>query len=219
MVHPSNLPGTAAARYGTDDRLVGMTAAHEAFRRDLTRLAMVATPANLLIPARRQSIMNGWTVFKNQMHKHHNAEDTFIWPRLRERLAGSEAALSVLGEMDAEHELIAPLLAAVDDAFARPDGDVAGVIGELVTTLSYHLGHEEREAIPMIGEALSDQEWDAVTADIRQAGTSSVAEYLPWLTDGVTDQEAAAILRILPPPLHAAYRQEWKPGYDGVSHW
>jgi hypothetical protein len=71
----------------------------------------------------------------------------------------------------------------------------------------------------MIGEALPGQERAAAAADIRQAGISSVAEYLPWLTDGVPDQEAEAIQRILPPPLHAAYRQEWKPNHDRASRW
>jgi iron-sulfur cluster repair protein YtfE (RIC family) len=203
-----------------DDRLIAMNAAHAAFRRDLRRLAAVATPANLAEPGRHGSILTGWTIFKNQMRKHHAAEDTFIWPRLRERLATSEAAISTLDEMDAEHELIDPLLAAVDDAFGRPDpGGVAGVIDELTAKLSYHLDHEEREALPMIGEALSDQEWEAVTADIRQDGRSSAAEYIPWLTDGVSDAEAKRIATILPPPMVAAYRDVWKPAYDNLSRW
>lgn len=217
----AELPRTGAARYGADDRLTGMTAAHAAFRRDLTHLAAVAAgPGQLTDPVRRQAVMNGWGVFKNQMRKHHHAEDHFIWPRLRLRLAASQAALSVLAEMDAEHERIDPLLAAVDVAFAdRVGGDVAGAIGELVTVLSGHLAHEERDAIPMIGEALSDEEWAVVTADIRQHGMSSVAEYLPWLTDSVSPQETEQIMGLLPPPLRIVYRQEWKPSYDGVRHW
>ena len=52
-----NLPGTNAARHGTGDAdLTIMIAAHDAFRRDLTRLARTASAANLSDPARRQPI-------------------------------------------------------------------------------------------------------------------------------------------------------------------
>ena len=111
------LPGTDAARHGTGDAdLTIMIAAHDAFRRDLTRLARTASAANLSDPARRRSVAAGWDLFKRQLHLHHTAEDEVIWPVLRPRLAHSQAALSVLDAMEAEHELIDPLLAAVEHA-------------------------------------------------------------------------------------------------------
>src|SRR5580704_7593529 len=117
-----NLPGTDAARHGTGDAdLTIMIAAHDAFRRDLTRLARTAGAAN--DPARRQSVHAGWELFKRELHIHHTAEDEIIWPALRPRLAYSPAALSVLAAMEAEHELIDPLLAAVDEQFAAAGGD------------------------------------------------------------------------------------------------
>ena len=55
------LPGTDAARHGTGDAdLTIMLAAHDAFRRDLTRLARTASAANLADPARRQPVAAGW---------------------------------------------------------------------------------------------------------------------------------------------------------------
>ena len=113
-----NLPGTDAARHGTGDAdLTIMLAAHDAFRRDLTRLARAAAAADLSDPARRQSVAAGWELFKRELHLHHTAEDELIWPVLRPRLAHSEHALSVLDAMEEEHERIDPLLAAVDAAF------------------------------------------------------------------------------------------------------
>ena len=102
-----------------------MLAAHDAFRRDLTRLARAASAANLSDPARRQSIAAGWDMFKRQLHMHHTAEDELIWPALRPRLAHSQAALSVLAAMAAEHERIDPLLAATCDHRARPGSATA----------------------------------------------------------------------------------------------
>jgi hypothetical protein len=116
------LPGTDAARHGTGDAdLTIMLAAHDAFRRDLTRLARAAGTAN--DPARRRPVAAGWELFKRELHLHHTAEDEIIWPALRDRLEHSQAALSVLDEMEAEHERIDPLLAAVDAEFARQPAD------------------------------------------------------------------------------------------------
>src|ERR1700733_4658031 len=117
------LPGTDAARHGAGDAdLTIMLAAHDAFRRDLTRLARAAASADLSDPARRRSVAAGWDLFKRELHIHHTAEDEVIWPVLRPRLVHSEAALSVLDAMEDEHERIDPLLAAVDAAFTQRDG-------------------------------------------------------------------------------------------------
>jgi Hemerythrin HHE cation binding domain len=120
LMTTQRLPGTDAARHGTGDAdLTIMIAAHDAFRRDLTRLARAAAAADLSDPARRQSVAAGWDLFKRELHMHHTAEDQIIWPVLRPRLAYSEAALSVLDAMEEEHQRIDPLLAAVDAAFAQ----------------------------------------------------------------------------------------------------
>jgi hypothetical protein len=114
------LPGTDAARHGTGDAdLTIMLAAHDAFRRDLARLARAAASADLSDPARRQSVEAGWELLKRELHLHHTAEDELIWPALRPRLVHSEHALSALDAMEEEHERIDPLLAAVDAAFTQ----------------------------------------------------------------------------------------------------
>jgi iron-sulfur cluster repair protein YtfE (RIC family) len=215
-----SLPGTNAAKYGPGDRLIAMQAAHDAFRRDLERMARVATPANLRDPGRRQSILNGWAVFENQLLIHHKHEDRFLWPRLRQRMGGSAAAMSTLDAMDAEHALIDPLLEAVNHSFAH-DGEGAGeIIEEMTDKLGGHLGHEEREAMPMIGEALSDAEWKAVVSDIRKATKlSSAAQFMPWLSEGVDAEGEKTILSIMPPPARVVYRRVWKPKYTNVSRW
>ena len=214
------LPGTSAAKYGPGDRLIAMQAAHDAFRRDLERMARAATPANLRHPERRQSILNGWAVFENQLLIHHKHEDRFLWPRLRTRLAGSAAAMSTLDAMDAEHALIDPLLEAVNHSFANGGEGAGEVIDEMTGKLGGHLDHEEREAMPMIGEALSDAEWKAVVSDIRKATKlSSAAQFMPWLSDGVDARDEKTILSIMPPPARVVYRRIWKPKYTNVSRW
>ena len=214
------LPGTDAARHGTGDAdLTIMIAAHGAFRRDLTRLARTASAANLSDPARQQSIAAGWDTFKRQLHLHHTAEDELIWPMLRPRLAHSEAALSVLAAMEAEHELIDPLLAAVDGQL--PDGDrLADVIDALTSSLTGHLRHEERDGLPLIGIALTAAEWRGAGRKIASKnGLAAGSEMFAWILDGADREHAAATLGQLPSPLRLLYRALWKPRFERTPRW
>ena len=214
------LPGTDAARHGTwDADLTIMLAAHDAFRRDLTRLARTAGAANLSDPARRQSVAAGWDLFKRQLHLHHTAEDEIIWPVLRPRLAHSEAALSVLDAMEAEHERIDPLLAAVDAEFAGGDR-LADVIDALASELTGHLRHEERDGLPLIGVALTAAEWRGAGRKMASKnGLAASSEMFAWILDGTDREHAATTLGQLPPPLRLLYRALWKPRFDRTPRW
>jgi hypothetical protein len=219
------LPGTEAARHGTGDAdLAIMLAAHRAFRRDLTTLARVAASrsagASGTDPARRRSVAAGWELFKRQLHLHHTAEDTIIWPALRSRLAHSEHALSVLGEMEEEHARIDPLLAAVDAAFQGDQDGLSDVIGELASTLTGHLTHEERDGLPLIGVALTAAEWRGTGFKIaRRNGLSEGGEMFAWMLDGAAREDAAATLSSLPPPVRVLYRTVWQPRYQRTPRW
>jgi hypothetical protein len=214
------LPGTDAARHGTGDAdLTIMLAAHDAFRRDLTRLARTAAAANLSDPARRQSVAAGWELFKHQLHLHHTAEDELIWPVLRPRLAHSPAAQDTLSAMEAEHEQIDPLLAAVDAEFAGGDRP-ADVIDALTSALTGHLAHEERDGLPLIGVALTAAQWRGVGRKIASKnGLSNGSEMFAWMLDGADREHTAATLGQLPPPLRVLYRAVWKPRYAKTPRW
>lgn len=193
-----------------------MLAAHRAFRRDVTTLARAATRDNLRDPVRRVTVGAGWEMFRRQLLLHHEAEDAGVWPVLRARLA-EHAALSVLDEMVAEHSLIDPLLAAVDQAFDDERLPLGDVIGELASTLGGHLDHEERDALPLIGATLTDTEWLGVMAALEPA--PDLGELLPWLVDGLPTSDTADVLAMFPPWLTERYHGEWKPWYDAVSRW
>ena len=217
----SNLPGTDAARHGTGDAdLTIMLAAHAAFRRDLVRLAHItaASPAD---PSRHAAIQAGWETFKRQLHLHHTAEDTIIWPALRQRLDHSDHAQSVLDAMEEEHQLIDPLLAAVDAAFAEPDGSSLGdATAALTSQLTAHLTHEERDGLPLIGVALTAAEWRAAGFKIaRSSGLSDAGEMFAWLADGADKDTAATTIATLPPPARLIYRAIWKPRYQRTPRW
>jgi hemerythrin HHE cation binding domain-containing protein len=211
---------TNAARHGTGDAdLTIMLAAHDAFRRDLTRLARTASAAH--DPARRESVQAGWELFKRQLLMHHTTEDEIIWPALRARLDHSEAALSVLDAMEAEHELIDPLLAAVDAEFGRDGEDrVADVIDALTSSLTGHLRHEERDGLPLIGVALSAAEWRGLGRKMgTKNGMAAGAEMFAWILDSTDRDHSKATLAQLPPPLRVLYRTVWKPRFERTPRW
>jgi iron-sulfur cluster repair protein YtfE (RIC family) len=217
-----SLPGTDAARHGSGDTdLAVMIAAHDAFRRDLVSLAHAASRTRPADPVKRASISAGWEMFKTQLHMHHTSEDQLIWPNLAEKLSHSDAALSVLEAMEVEHGHIDPLLAAVDRAFADPESDrLADVTDALASDLTAHLNHEERDALPLIGVALTTKEWKAVTAQIgKQAGLSAGGAFFGWMLNNAPEDSKRAVLGSVPPPVRLLYRAIWKPKYDKTPRW
>jgi hypothetical protein len=225
-VTTNKLAGADAARHGTGDAdLTVMLAAHEALRRDLTGLAHAAaahaTGAGHGDPARRQAVQRGWAVFQRQLHIHHTAEDELVWPVLRERLAASDAARSVLEAMEAEHQQIDPLLAAVDRAMSGPGGD--GRLGDTVDVLTMalhgHLAHEERDALPLIGTALTAAEWRRVGRRIGLRNLRRAPEMFAWMLDGAEPEQARAAAGTLPPPARALYRAVWQPRFARQPRW
>ena len=117
--------------------------------------------------------------------------------------------------MEAEHERIDPLLAAVDSAFARRYDRLADVIDALTSSLTGHLGHEERDGLPLIGVALTAAEWRGVGRKIaRKNGLSGGPEMFAWILDGADRDARQATLGQLPPPLRLLYRALWKPRFE-----
>ena len=223
----SKLAGAQAARHGTGDAdLAVMLAAHAALRRDLTGLARAAAGPARRGPAQRAAVQRGWEVFQRQLHIHHTAEDELVWPALRERLAASDAARSVLDAMEAEHEQIDPLLAAVSRAMApgssggdQDGGQLADRVDVLTLALHGHLAHEERDALPLIGTALTAAEWRAVGRRIGVHNLRRAPEMFAWMLDGAAPEQAAAAVGQLPPPARLLCRAVWQPRFARRERW
>ena len=198
-----------------------MFAMHDALRRELVQVTRIATlkddnPGPLLRAAL------GWELFKKFLLVHHTTEDDVLWPDLRSGAAGHPSRLALADALEAEHAVIEPLLIAIDDAAADPDygyqrlGDLTD---ELVTKLTAHLTHEETDGLPLIDVSLTPQQWQhfAQTHGERLAGDAST--YMPWLLNGASPQTLDAVLGKFPPPLLAAYREQWAPRYAALTIW
>jgi Hemerythrin HHE cation binding domain len=130
-----------------------MYAAHDAFHRDLRCLTAEVEAGQTADPA----VRTGWATFKNQLHIHHTAEDTSLWPPLRQKVTRLEDT-AVLDAMEAEHARFDPLLSRVDASLAASDR--AGLAGN-TQALTAHTEHEEDQALPLIETHLGPVGWAA----------------------------------------------------------
>jgi hypothetical protein len=165
---PIRLPGQAAAPEGPADMTM-MYVMHHAFRRDLARFATAVSATPLEDREAWQALSTRWDRFLTVLHHHHTAEDDFVWPYLLERADAAER--EVLDAMEAEHEEIDPLLAAVAEGFGALAGaglpadaeDLRAALRVRVAAtqacLVRHLEHEETGAIPILQRHTTTAEW------------------------------------------------------------
>jgi hypothetical protein len=198
-----------------------MFALHDALRRELVQVTRIATlkdddPGPLLRAAL------GWELFKKFLLVHHTTEDDVLWPALRTRLVGHPDQLALAGALEDEHAVIEPLLTAIDAAAADPGygyqrfGDLTD---ELVAKLTAHLTHEETDGLPLIDASLTPQQWQHFAQTHGERLTGDAARYMPWLLNGASPQMLDAVLGKFPPPLLAAYREQWAPKYAALTIW
>lgn len=207
---------------GRNPRLAGkvdftfMYAAHDAFSRDLQRLAVAVGAGRTADPA----VRTGWATFKKQLHVHHAAEDKWLWPALRDKVTRANE-VSVLDAMEAEHLRIDPLLSQVDASLATTGlADLAGDVSALARELTAHMEHEEDHALPLVEAHLGPEGWAAFgKATGRSQGLRGAAELFPWMLDGAPAGTTKRLLGMLPPPARLLYRALWRPGYAHTPRW
>jgi hemerythrin-like domain-containing protein len=200
--------------------LTMMFTVHDAFRRDLEVLErLTSSPDDDPRLALRTAV--GWELFKRHLHVHHTSEDVALWPAMERLLAGREPELDLMAAMEAEHSVIDPLLAGVDAALADRDGPdrLGASVAALSSVLRWHLGHEERDALPLIDATLPEAEWAAVGAEHQKRIGDGASRYLPWVLDGLDPALAASLLGGFPEPLLQAYESEWRPAYESLDLW
>jgi hypothetical protein len=185
----------------------GMYMAHHAFRRDLRRFAAAArqTPVEDVEVWRALAVR--WEQFGSVLHHHHTTEDDVLWPQLLE-IADAEGR-ATLEAMEAEHSVIDPMLAACAAGFAAmaqaPDAAtrdrLAADTETARDTLSDHMGHEEREALPLVQELLSAEGWQRVEKAAGSGkGLKDLMFLVPWIADGLTPEQLETVVRMIGKP-------------------
>jgi hemerythrin-like domain-containing protein len=212
-----------AATLLTDNDMEVMRILHDAFRRDLARLARVARRYGTEAPETHDAVLVGWHGFSSGLHHHHTIEDTHIWPVMRRKLADRPDDLAVLDAMESEHARIDPALAELERLFDDRDADsdeVAGRIDALVSLVLSHLAREEREAFPLMRQVITTQEWSALNrAAMKELSFGEIAALGPYILDGASPDDVRRTLAELPPPLRLVHRLWWNPRYRRVRRW
>ncbi|MCW2597593.1 MAG: hypothetical protein QOJ78_2765 [Pseudonocardiales bacterium] len=187
-----------------------MYVAHDAFTRHLEWLVSAIEQGRVAAPGTSAR----WALFKKQLHIHHTAEDSSLWPRLRTAVVQPDEA-AVLDAMELEHAQLDPQLDRVDAALLRgAAAEGAANLRDLIAGLGAHMRHEENEALPLVERHLGPAGWDAFGKNIRKTqGLRGASVYFPWLLDGTDAATAAKLLGVLPPPLRFLYRRLWAPKY------
>ena len=224
MLGPTQQPEPTVM--GHDDRgaidVSVMLLVHDAFRRDLSRLA--AAVRSLIAPDDRRAaaLAEHWGFVSGQLHHHHHAEDDQLWPLVRHHIQGRPADLEILDVMEAERGRIDPLVDAVTTNFAQlarspgPAESVAtaGALDHLASELGAHLDREERRAIPVIAANLTAEDYATFAkAQQRAVGLRGAARFFPWILDNADAARATVALGGLPAPLRLACRHVWQPTY------
>lgn len=202
--------------------LTMMYAFHDGLRRDAATIAKSAAITGD-DPSRLTATHFGWDLFKRFLVIHHTAEDDVLWPKMRAVLGDRTDDIEMLDAMEAEHDRIDPLIAAIDAAIADEENghaNLADATDAFVTELNAHLTHEEKDALPLIDRELPPADWAQFADGQRnQIGLGLAPRYVPWLLDGATPERIDQVLAIFPPPLVAQYRAAWKQQYAELNPW
>lgn len=147
-----------------------MYMSHAVFRREFGLLPAAISNVAAGDAARAQVVAQHYELIQELLHHHHQAEDTYLWPRLVGR--APQEALPVVAVMEAQHEQLANLLADVAAGLngwwgtADPveDARLTEMAGRLRGLIAEHLTAEEEQAVPLIAQHITAAEWGEMVA-------------------------------------------------------
>jgi hypothetical protein len=103
---------------------------------------------------------------------------------------------------------------------AGPTAELPARVEELRATLDHPLSHEEADALPLIQSVMTPKDWAGFRgAMARRQKLSGAAEWIPWITDGMTPNDARKWLQRMPPPLRLLNKLSWESRYRNRNLW
>ena len=203
-----------------------MTLVHRVFRREFNDIPglIAAVPAG--DTARAKVVADHLSFMVDGLHHHHAAEDELVWPKL---LARAPAQQVEIRRMEEHHAGIAAAIGRVQSDLSawnttadRSACDrLLAAVAELSRLLVQHLDDEERNAVPLIEEHLTEDEWQEATK--RGASFLSSHQRLGIVLGGLVLDYASPdegrkflagvpmpqrlLIRLLRPRMTASYRR------------
>jgi hemerythrin-like domain-containing protein len=144
-----------------------MTLVHRVFRREFHDFPQLIAAVPAGATARARVVADHLNFMVDGLHHHHAAEDELAWPILLQRAPAQHAEIQ---RMEAQHGGIAAAinnvqsdLSAWTKAADRSSTDqLLASVAEMSWRVAEHLDDEERNAVPVIEEHLTQDEWQAV---------------------------------------------------------
>lgn len=167
---------------------------HRAMLRELDRVEALAGSGDTAA-ARKH-----WWFFSEILHQHHETEDRFLWPLIRERSTDS-GELAMVDAMEAEHEQLHGALDVCDRDFTG-DGDLPDTTSEhiqaLRLVLAAHSAHEEADAERVLYKYVTAEDLKPFNEANRKSPHAMLV--FPWIADGGSAQDQA-VFKVLPGPV------------------
>lgn len=195
---------------------------HHGLRRDLDRMSTVLHDD--MPTDQRLALCDHIVWMLDYLHQHHVGEDEGVWPLT---LSKRPDLQPLMDEMETEHEA----LSASSDGLRtsanryRTDGSdearqaLAAAVQQMKDTTLPHLDHEEQVAMPLILEALDDDDWDYLEKNYfrKDVGFSQVGPMFAWLLDDLDPRRAAVVRTQLPRPLMWFMDRRYGGRYDSAA--
>lgn len=153
------------------------------------------------------------------LHHHHRGEDELLWPKLLDRAAPRRELIEL---MEVQHRRISegldglqPLIGPWRDTGAVPAGSaLATALDDLRAALVEHLDQEEAEILPLAAEHLSVAEWNELgESAVKSLPKNKRLIFLGMVLEDTSDEEQAAMIANLPPPVRVLWRVFGARGY------
>ncbi|WP_063026134.1 MULTISPECIES: hemerythrin domain-containing protein [Nocardia] len=198
----------APARPDTFDMLV----VHNAFRTHFRALPDLVAGVDAGDAGRARQLAAFLDELCTGLHDQHTGEDELMWPLLLER--APIHAGSIL-RMEEQHERIAELVrrarGEADEfgtaAAASARDRLADTLRALTAALDEHLAEEEHEALPVVEEVMTAEEWRALGERGRaHMPRNRQLVFLGFLMQTASEPQRRKLLAEMPPAARLAWR-------------
>jgi hemerythrin-like domain-containing protein len=190
-----------------------MYAAHDTMRKEYASLPLLVKSIPDGDVARAALVADHIALLDRFMRAHHGVEDEVLWPLVKERAPEHEAILI----MDTEHAGLHDSLDAIrDQAQAWRASASYDTRATLHTTLIAferallkHLGHEEREVLPILARTLTQDEYSALgTGVAERLDADDRALLLGLILEDTTQSVGSVTLMGIPEESRAQVEQD-----------
>jgi hemerythrin-like domain-containing protein len=187
-----------------------MVMIHRGFRTEFSNIASLVRAVEPGDATRRKIVGHYLENMILVLHHHHAAEDEMLFSALSARLPDSDTPLDSAGRDHADIERIFERATALRLSWQRGgDAGEAEDLGRALDDLSgvagEHFDREEREVVPLIGEHLTQAEWQAFIdrggAYVNPANVWFALAYAGLVLRDATPEERVRFSASLPLPL------------------